>query len=432
MRTIFIALTLCLAVAFPSLLAAQAQRSPEFKQKYQLKEAVVLSRHNIRSPLSDSKSDLGRMTPHKWTEWTAPKSELTLRGGVLETQMGQYFRKWAEDAGLFPVNHTPDADDVNVIANSMQRCIATAQYFTSGFMPVGGIKVIHRYMPSKMDPLFNPQLTKVSPEFIDTAMEQIKAMGGKKGIKGINEAIAPDNAMITEVLDVDESPMAKEKNPKLNALNNYDTELLWEVYQEPRLKSGSALKELNSASDALILQYYEQPDTLKAAFGHNISRKDWEKIAHVKDTYQDVLFTAPIVAANVAHPLIQYMYDELRSPARKFTFLVGHDSNLSSVATALGVEEYELPNAIEKKTPIGSKIVIEKFLGADGKEYADINIVYQSVDQLRNMELLDLNNPPIIYPLTLKGLQKNTDGLYLMSDVNARFEQALRDYENIK
>lgn len=432
MRTIFIALTLCLAVAFPSLLAAQAQRSPEFKQKYQLKEAVVLSRHNIRSPLSDSKSDLGRMTPHKWTEWTAPKSELTLRGGVLETQMGQYFRKWAEDAGLFPVNHTPDADDVNVIANSMQRCIATAQYFTSGFMPVGGIKVIHRYMPSKMDPLFNPQLTKVSPEFIATAMEQIKAMGGKKGIKGINEAIAPDYAMITEVLDVDESPMAKEKNPKLNALNNYDTELLWEVYQEPRLKSGSALKELNSASDALILQYYEQPDTLKAAFGHNISRKDWEKIAHVKDTYQDVLFTAPIVAANVAHPLIQYMYDELRSPARKFTFLVGHDSNLSSVATALGVEEYELPNAIEKKTPIGSKIVIEKFLGADGKEYADINIVYQSVDQLRNMELLDLNNPPIIYPLTLKGLQKNTDGLYLMSDVNARFEQTLRDYENIK
>ena len=44
---------------------AQQQRSPEFKQKYQLKEAVVLSRHNIRSPLSDSKSDLGRMTPHQ-------------------------------------------------------------------------------------------------------------------------------------------------------------------------------------------------------------------------------------------------------------------------------------------------------------------------------------------------------------------------------
>ncbi len=427
-----VACAMLLAVLLPELSMAQKQRSQEFKDKYQLKEAVVLSRHNIRSPLSDSKSDLGQMTPHEWNKWTDPKSELTLRGGVLETQMGQYFRKWAEDAGLFPVNHTPDADDVNVIANSMQRCIATAQYFTSGFMPVGGIEVYHRYMPRKMDPLFNPQLTKVTPEFVATAMEQIKAMGGKKGIKGINEAIAPDYAMIIDVMDVDQSPMAKNKNPKLDALDNYDTEFLWEVYQEPRLKSGSALKELNSASDALILQYYEQPDTLKAAFGHKLTRKDWEKIAHVKDTYQDVLFTAPIVAANVAHPLIQYMYDELRSPDRKFTFLVGHDSNLSSVATALGVEEYELPNAIEKKTPIGSKIVVEKFIGKDGKEYADVNIVYQSVDQLRNMELLDLDNPPMIYPLTLEGLQRNADGLYDMADVNARFEQALRDYENIK
>lgn len=85
-----------------------------------------------------------------------------------------------------------------------------------------------------------------------------------------------------------------------------------------------------------------------------------------------------------------------------------------------------------KRKPPSAPNRDRKFLGADGKEYADINIVYQSVDQLRNMELLDLNNPPIIYPLTLKGLQKNTDGLYLMSDVNARFEQALRDYENIK
>lgn len=432
MKNFIAGLLLIVALAAPSLCVAQAQRSQEFKDKYKLKEAVVLSRHNIRSPLSDSKSELGRMTPHEWTKWTAPKSELTLRGGVLETQMGQYFRKWAEDAGLFPENYTPNADDVNVIANSMQRCIATAQYFTTGFMPVGGIRVGHRYMPSKMDPLFNPQLTKVSPEFIKTAMEQIRAMGGKKGIVGINEAIAPDYAAITEVLDVDQSPMAKEKDPKLDALKNYNTEFLWEQFQEPRLKSGSALKELNSASDALILQYYEQPDTLQAAFGHKLTRKDWEKIAHVKDTYQDVLFTAPIVATNVSHPLVQYMYDELRSPARKFTFLVGHDSNLSSVATALGVKEYELPDAIEKKTPIGSKIVIEKFEGPDGKEYADMNIVYQTVDQLRNMELLGLDNPPMIYPLTLEGLERNADGLYDMADVMARFEQALRNYDNIK
>lgn len=410
---------------------AQQQRSPEFKQKYQLKEAVVLSRHNIRSPLSDSKSDLGRMTPHQWTVWSAPKSELTLRGGAVETMMGQYFRKWAENAGLFPENHQPSADDVNVQANSMQRCIATAQYFTSGFMPVGGVEVNHRYVPSKMDPLFNPQLTKVSPEFVAIAMKQIAEQGGKNGIRGISEQLRPDYELIIDVLDVDKSPMTKDNDPKLKALDNYDTEFVFEQFREPGLKSGSALKTLNGASDAFILQYYEEPDTLKAAFGHKLTRADWERLAHIKDVYQDALFTAPIVAVNVARPLIQYMYDELRSPDRRFTFLVGHDSNLSSVATALGVEPYELPAAIEKKTPIGSKIVVEKFEGKDGKTYADINIVYPTLEQLRNLQLITLDNPPMVYPLSLEGLERNADGLYLLSDVESRFEQALRAYDAI-
>lgn len=422
-------LLLALALSMPFVAGAQGRRSDDFKKRYQLKEAVVLSRHNIRSPLSDSKSDLGRMTPHQWTKWSAGKSELTSRGGALETMMGQYFRKWAVDAGLFPENYVPTADDLNVVANSMQRCIATAQYFSSGFMPVGGVTVNHRYTPSKMDPLFNPQLTKVSPEFVEEAMRQIAAMGGEKGIVGINEAVAPDYALAMEVLDIDESPMAKENDPKLAATKNYNTEILLEQWKEPAMAPGSALKELNAASDAFILQYYEEPDSIKAGFGHDLTREQWAQLAHIKDTYQDVLFTAPVVAVNVARPLIQYMYDELRSPDRKFTFLVGHDSNLSSVATALGVEEYELPEAIEKKTPIGSKLVVEKFVGPDGEEYADLNLVYQTVDQLRGMELLSLDNPPMVFPLTLTGLERNADGLYKMADVAARFEQALRAYD---
>ncbi|MDE6205618.1 MAG: histidine-type phosphatase, partial [Duncaniella sp.] len=129
MRAIIASALAFLCLGAPTILNAQAQRSQEFKDKYKLKEAVVLSRHNIRSPLSDSKSDLGRMTPHDWTKWSAGKSELTSRGGALETMMGQYFRKWAVDAGMFPENYTPTADDLNVIATSLQRCIATAQYF---------------------------------------------------------------------------------------------------------------------------------------------------------------------------------------------------------------------------------------------------------------------------------------------------------------
>ena len=51
-----------------------------------------------------------------------------------------------------------------------------------------------------------------------------------------------------------------------------------------------SLKLANTASDAFILQYYEESDAKKAAFGHDLTLSDWEKIAKVKDVYGDVLF----------------------------------------------------------------------------------------------------------------------------------------------
>lgn len=421
-------LLLILTIICPALAQAQLQRSEAFKGKYKLKEVVILSRHNIRSPLSTNGSALSKMTPHEWTNWSSAASELTLRGGVLETEMGQFFRKWTIETGLFKDNYVPTIDEVNVYANSMQRCIATAQYFSGGFMPVANLRVNHRYVPSKMDPIFFPRLTKSTEAFRTEAMKQINAMGGKEGLVGINKSLKESYDLIAKVLDMKQSEYYKKGEIK-DFVNN-DTQITLELNQEPGMKG--SLKNANSASDAFILQYYEEPDGMKAAFGHKLTTEDWTKIAKVKDVYGDILFTAPIVAVNVAHPLLQYMYDELNDKDRKFTFLCGHDSNIASVDAALGVEEYSLPNSIEKKTPIGSKLVLEKWVDADGKAYIAVNLVYQSTDQLKQMSLLDLQHAPQVFSLKLKGLNQNTDGLYTFEDVNARFLQAIRAYDDIK
>ena len=421
-------LLLILTIICPALAQAQLQRSEAFKGKYKLKEVVILSRHNIRSPLSTNGSALSKMTPHEWTNWSSAASELTLRGGVLETEMGQFFRKWTIETGLFKDNYVPTIDEVNVYANSMQRCIATAQYFSGGFMPVANLRVNHRYVPSKMDPIFFPRLTKSTEAFRTEAMKQINVMGGKEGLVGINKSLKESYDLIAKVLDMKQSEYYKKGEIK-DFVNN-DTQITLELNQEPGMKG--SLKNANSASDAFILQYYEEPDGMKAAFGHKLTTEDWTKIAKVKDVYGDVLFTAPIVAVNVAHPLLQYMYDELNDKDRKFTFLCGHDSNIASVDAALGVEEYSLPNSIEKKTPIGSKLVLEKWVDAAGKAYIAVNLVYQSTDQLKQMSLLDLQHAPQVFSLKLKGLNQNTDGLYTFEDVNARFLQAIRAYDDIK
>ena len=404
---------------------AQKQRSQAFKEKYILKEAVVLSRHNIRAPLSTKGSLLEKVTTHPWFEWTAGASELTTRGGALENQFGLYFRKWLVDAGLFKENANPTTNEVNVYANSMQRCIATANYFKTALFPVGDVKVNHRFVPSKMDPVFFPRLTKTSKSFKAQALKEIAAMGGKKGIVGINEDLKECYEITAKVLDLKNSPACKQDN--LCAFDNYNTQIILEKGDEPRMKGS-----LKDANTALILQYYEEPDAKKAAFGHNITLTDWTKIAKIKDVYGDVLFASPTVAVNVAHPLLVYLYDELSDKDRKLSFLCGHDSNIASVTAALEVEPYDLPNSIEKKTPIGCKLVFEKFEGKDGQMYCDINLTYQSTDQLRNIAMLSLNNPPQIFPISLKGLQKNADGLYLLNDVKARFMKAIRAYDKIE
>lgn len=394
---------------------------------YELEEVVVLSRHNVRAPLSTKGSDLYKMTTHEWIDWSSEASELSMRGGSLENEMGQYFRKYIQDKGLIQENDQPSSDAVRIYANSMQRTIATAQYFSSGLLPLADLKVEYHNEIGTMDPVFNPQLTFVSDSFKEQALQEIGEMGGKDGLDGIEKNLEDNYKLLADVLDLKDSEYAKENDYESFPLD--DLELKFELNKEPAL-SGS-LKKATSAADALVLQYYEGQDAKKAAFGKDLSQEDWGKISKIKDVYGDVLFTAPTVAKTIANPLLKEIKSELSNSNRKFSFLCGHDSNIGSVLAALDVETNELPNAIEKKTPIGSKVVMEKWKNNEGKEFVTLKMVYLSVDQLRNLQVIDLENPPMVYDLSLKGLSKNDDGMYKLEDVMQRFDDSISSYDTI-
>ncbi len=394
-----------------------------FRDKYTLARVVTLSRHNIRSPLSGKGSVTSRITPHEWFSWTSAPGELSLKGGALETRMGQFFRQWLINEGLMRENEVPEEGAMRFYANSLQRTIATAQYFSSGMLPIANVKVERHFPLGTMDPVFKPQFTNIDDSFREKAMAQIKEMGGKDGLKGIVSNLAPNLGVLENVLDITKSPAAE--NDTLSFRMD-DLQIIMENNHEPTMTGG--FKMANSASDALILQYYEEPSERKAAFGHDISLEAWNRIAEIKDWYGDVLFAAPVVAVNVAHPLLETMLSEMETPGRKFSFLCGHDSNICSVLSALGAEEYLLPNTIEKKTPIGSKLVVSIWDGKDGKKYAELFLAYESASNLRSMPMLGLDNPPERYQIRLKGLDANEDGLYLLSDVERRFKEAIDAY----
>lgn len=396
---------------------AQGNRTDGFRERYTLKQVVVLSRHNIRSPLSGRSSRLQRITPHEWHHWPSAPSELSLRGGVLETMMGQYFRKWLVSEGLMQENEIPAEGTMRFYANSLQRTIATAQYFSSGMLPVANVHIEHHCEVGRMDSVFAPQITDDNETFKALAQQQIAAMGGEKGLVGIGERMADNYKVLERVLDMEQSKACLEGDTC--HFRTDDAHVYLVEYREPGM--GGSLRLACQAADALVLQYYEELDAVKAAFGDTISWEDWESISAIKDWYGDVLFTAPAVAQQVARPLLRTMLEELQNDERKFTFLCGHDSNIGSVLAALEAEDYSLPQTIEKKTPIGCKLVIGKWEDSEGRLFVSLNLVYQSTEQLRNMTLLDLENPPMVFPICLKGLSANADGLYPYEALVERF-----------
>ena len=402
---------------------AQTKRTDDFHARYQLKEVVVMSRHNIRSPLTSGGAAYMRVTPHEWFKWSSPSSQLSLRGGVLETEMGQFFRKWVVSEGLLPDNYRPEGDEVLFYANSRQRTFATAKYFSAGFLPFANVEITHKLAEDKMDPMFTPRFTKMNDAYRQQVLGEIQALHG--GPQAWMAAQKPTLDLMEQVLDMAHSPAAQQGDTLHFSFDN--TTFKIEKDDEPRMTGGYTLA--NSVADALVLQCYESESM--TAFGHELTVEQWRAICGVKEVYDGLLFTTHAAAVNLAHPLVSRIREELNRSDRKFMFLCGHDSNLASIGAALRFNYPETENALELHTPIGSKLVFEKW--SDGSEdYVAINMVFASVQQLQGRTLLSTDVPPMVLPVTVEGLTANGDGLYRLTDLDARFAEAMAEYDAIE
>ena len=402
---------------------AQTKRSEDFRTKYELKEVVVMSRHNIRSPLTSGGAAYMRVTPHEWFKWTSPSSQLSLRGGVLETEMGQFFRKWVVAEGLLPDNYRPSGEEVLFYANSRQRTFATAKYFSAGFLPFANVEITHKFEEDVMDPVFKPQFTKMNDTYRKQVLSEIEAMNG--GPKSWMQSVQPALTLMEQAIDMQESPAALQGDTLHFTFD--DVQFKIEKGDEPRLTGGFQLA--NSVADAMVLQCYESESM--AAFGHDLTTEQWREICAVKEVYDGLLFTTHAAAVNISYPLVSRIREELNRSDRKFMFLCGHDANLASIGAALRFNLPVTENALELHTPIGSKLVFEKW--NDGTEdYVAINLVYASLSQMQGRTLLSEEQPPMVLPVTVEGLNPNEDGLYRLDDFDARMAEAMAEYDAIE
>ncbi|HFT8731055.1 TPA: bifunctional glucose-1-phosphatase/inositol phosphatase [Escherichia coli] len=405
------------AVAGVVLLAsnAQAQTVPE---GYQLQQVLMMSRHNLRAPLANNGSVLEQSTPNKWPEWDVPGGQLTTKGGVLEVYMGHYMREWLAGQGMVKSWECPPPDTVYAYANSLQRTVATAQFFITGAFPGCDIPVHHQEKMGTMDPTFNPVITDDSAAFSEQAVAAME--------KELSKLQLTDSYQLLEkIVNYKDSPACKEKQQcsLVDGKNTFSAK-----YQQEPGVSGP-LKVGNSLVDAFTLQYYEGFPMDQVAWGEIKSDQQWKVLSKLKNGYQDSLFTSPEVARNVAKPLVSYIDKALvtdRTSAPKITVLVGHDSNIASLLTALDFKPYQLHDQNER-TPIGGKIVFQRWHDSKAnRDLMKIEYVYQSAEQLRNADALTLQAPAQRVTLELSGCPIDADGFCPMDKFDSVLNEAVK------
>ncbi|MFQ0830615.1 bifunctional glucose-1-phosphatase/inositol phosphatase [Serratia fonticola] len=402
-------LLLCLPLLFSGTAFAE-------NDGYQLEQVLVMSRHNLRAPLANNGSVLAQSTPKAWPQWDTSGGLLTTKGGVLEVYMGHYFNAWLKQAGILPQEGCPAADSVYVYANSLQRTVATAQFFTNGAFPGCDISVHHQEKMGEMDPTFNPIITDNSETFNQQALSAMNA-------ELASLKLDASYKQLEQIIDYKDSPACK--TDKQCNLATEPNKMSAVPGKEPGVSG--PLKVGNSLVDAFMLQYYEGFPMKDVAWGKIVTPHQWQQLAKLKDGYQDSLFTSSVVAQNVAKPLLTYinsaLISERKADSPKLTVLVGHDSNIASLLSAMKFKPYELPKQYEK-TPIGGKLVFQRWHDGKGdRDLLKIEYVYQSTEQLRNAEPLTLSTPPQRVTLALEGCPVDKDGFCAWSD----FEKTMKD-----
>ena len=165
------------------------------------------------------------------------------------------------------------------------------------------------------------------------------------------------------------------------------------------------------------------------AWGEVKTDQQWRVLSKLKNGYQDSLFTAGEVARNVAKPLVKYIDNALvteQGKAARITLLVGHDSNIASLLTALDFKPYQLHDQYER-TPIGGKIVFQRWHDKNAnRELMKIEYVYQSATQLRNADVLSLKSPAQRVTLELSGCPVDENGFCPVEKFNTVLNNAAK------
>ncbi len=296
-------------------------------------------------------------------------------------------------AGDGEIGGMPPPDTVYAYANSLQRTVATAQFFITGAFPGCDIPVHHQEKMGTMDPTFNPVITDDSAAFSEQAVAAME--------KELSKLQLTDSYQLLEkIVNYKDSLPVKR--------NNSVRWWMAKIPLAPSINKTWCFRAAESRQLAGRCVYFADYE------GFPMDQVAWEKSNLTSSGRCCRSLKTATRTACLPHrkwrAMLRNRWSVIstklghRSHQRtKITVLVGHDSNIASLLTALDFKPYQLHDQNER-TPIGGKIVFQRWHDSKAnRDLMKIEYVYQSAEQLSNADALTLQAPAQRVTLEVSG-----------------------------
>ena len=361
--------------------------------KPELKYAIIVSRHGVRSP-TWSTDRLSEYSTQPWPDWGVSPGELTPHGRAGVKLMGAYYRVWLSEAGLLKVTGCSDVPRIYIRADVGQRTSETGRAFAESLLP--GCEMPVAMEGERKDPLFGG-VGRADPELSGKAVRE--RLGAPTALLTRYAAAfdalsliltgggAPQRTLMAAAPDEGGDPGKADVPPPLAAASTLSEVFLLE-YAEGMPQSALGWGRLTKEKLLQILELHAAYADLARRTPYIARARGSNLLAHILASLEQAASGEPVAGA-------------LGRTGSALAILAGHDTNLSNLSGMLDLT-WRVPGQAADDTPPESALVFSLWReGVGGGWFVKSEFVTPSLDQMRRLEPLTLDSPPARVPVAI-------------------------------
>jgi 4-phytase / acid phosphatase len=423
--TMIVALTIEFAGTFPAV----AQTVYEDDDTV-LEQIIIFGRHGVRSAaLPDA--NLASFAVRPYPAFGVPTGFLTVRGRRNQVSLGGYYRSYLLQQGLLTGDDRKDARAAYFRSNSTQRSNISAAGLAEGLLP-GAAVPVHSYPLGQPDPVFDSLASGIVTVDTNRAVREVAGSIGQGS--AVASAYSTEFALIRSVLF--DYPLGTTPAPPTpgglvdpTAIPIPLTANTSNVVTGNVINAGGLLTTL-FAADPFIMQYADGCPLNDVAWGE-LSIDQISQQSRIITKHLDIEVRPPylnrIQSSNAVSHILRSMLQTVRRDRIPGAFSDANTNLLvinSSDAYVVGLAgllnlHWQLPGYQADYVPPGGSLVFElrkTKRSSDKGRHSDAYIVRfwftaQTLEQLRNVTALTLNNPPATMQLLIPGARTGRSSL---------------------